>query len=356
MTRKLLRFEDWPQADCYAWTQATRSPDIFDDPGLGSHWSDGSKKSTLTGYARWLGYCSNRFSDLLALPPEQRVTPDRVKTYIDHLKLEITYGGIFNYVKPLYDAMRVMAPNQDWRWLREVYLRLEKLVVPRNKHPRMVSSHLLVDLGLGLMNKAENLSGNTHMENMERALLYRDGLIIALLASRPIRRRNLAGIRIGINFLADSSGYTLHFGAHETKNHEVLEHPLPHWLSPYICRYLEYYRLMFQNAAHHDGLWASSQGGALCSEAIYDRVAIHTKNAFGHSVNLHLFRDCVATTIADEDPENVQVAADLLGHSSLAITERHYIQKNTSKACASYQNTLADLHQKLQHDKEMRRG
>ncbi len=282
------------------------------------------------------------------------MTRDRIRAYIEHLQSSVESGGLFNYIKHLYDALRVMAPDTDWTWLRELHLRLEKLVVPRNKLPRIVDINILADLGFNLMERSENSADAPDVTDMQRAILYRDGLLISLLAMRPIRRRNLTGIHIGTNLIAEKTGYRLYFGAHETKNHAVIEHPLPDWFTPFIERYLTHYRLMFPNAINHDGLWASCKGGALCSDAIYDRVAIHTEDALGYPINLHLFRDCFATTIASDDPENVQVAADMLGHSSLAITERYYIQKNTSKACTTYQNTLAVLHRKLQHDNDKR--
>jgi hypothetical protein len=64
--------------------------------------------------------------------------------------------------------------------------------------------------------------------------------------------------------------------------------------------------------------------------------------------NPHLFRDCVATPIALEDPEHVHIAADLLGHTTLEFTQRHYIQAQTRVACSTYQGTLEDLHRSLQ--------
>jgi integrase/recombinase XerD len=357
MTRshKILPFSRWPLSDQHAWYLSIRVGDIFEDRGPGSHWSDGSKKTILYGYARWLGFIKTAEPDALDLAPEKRVTPERVLRYVELLQGSISPAGTQNYVKHLNFATRVMAPGEDWRWLHELALRLEKLVTPRNKRPRMVSSHELVDLGLKLMADAEDATEAPDIKDIERAILYRDGLMIALLASRPIRRRNLAGIRIGVNLLIDPTGYRLRFAEHETKTHTVLEHPLPDWLVPYTNCYLEYYRLIFPGAVDHDGLWASVKGGPLRSEGIYDRIILRTKEAFGHSVNPHLFRDCVATTIAHEDPEHVHIAADLLGHASLEFTQRHYIQSQTREACVTYQGTLEVIRHSLKQNDQGRR-
>jgi len=344
MKRKLLPYKQWPSQDLMAWEEAIRAGDFLSDGGAGGHWSDGSKRTIRAAYRRWLGYLTKNELEVLQLPPADRVTPDRLARYVALLQAEVTPAGVHNYVKHFRDAIGVMAPDDDWRWLHELARRLGYLVIPRNKRPRMVSSHALVELGLDLMASADE----GKLRDLELAILYRDGLIIALLASRPVRRRNLAGIRIGVNLLKDTTGYRLRFEAHETKTHTLLEHPLPDWLTPYIKRYLQEYRVLFPGAGDHDGLWASAKGGMLGSQAIYDRVSRHTQDAFGHSINLHLFRDCVATTIALDDPEHVHIAADLLGHSTLEFTQRHYIQAQTREACATYQDTLQDLHRSLQ--------
>jgi integrase/recombinase XerD len=348
MIRKLLPYDHWPVSDQQAWQLAIKDGDIFKDGGPASHWSDGSKKTIRNGYARWLGYLETFESEFLKNLPVTRLTPDRIKRYINHLQDSIRPAGTHNYITHLYDAIRVMAPGGDWRWLHELGLRLEKLIKPKNKWPRMVSSHELVELGCKLMAEAENASNNVDVKDLKQAVLYRDGLMIALLASRPIRRRNLAGIHIGTNLLTGPTGAWLRFAEHETKNHQLLEQPLPDWLAPHLKRYLEHYRLIFPGAHGHDGLWASAKGGALRSEGVYVRIIIHTKEAFGHSVNPHLFRDCVATTIALEHPEHVHIAADLLGHTTLEFTQRHYIQAQTRQACETYNDTLAGLHRSLQ--------
>jgi integrase/recombinase XerD len=340
MKRKLLPYDQWPLTDQQAWKDATRSCDIFTDGGVGSHWSDGSKKTIRYGYSRWLGYLILEEPCTLSMAPANRVAPERLKRYIDHLQGSITPAGTHNYVKHLYDAIHAMAPEDDWRWLRELAHRLGILVTPRNKRPRMVSSHKLAELGCRLMAAAED----DDSKDIERAILYRDGLMIAMLALRPIRRRNLSGIRIGVNLLFGPTGYRLRFEPHETKTHTLVEHPLPDWLVAPINRYLDFYRPLFPGALDHDGLWASAKGCVLRSEGIYDRIALHTKNTFGHVVNPHLFRHCVATTIALEDPEHVHIAADLLGHTSLAMTERHYIQAQTREAGKAYQSVVRDLH------------
>lgn len=330
--RKLLCFDQWPECDKIAWHRAVKPAAWYADGGAGCRWSDGSKKTIRYGYARWLGHLTSSDPAALGLAPGNRVTEERIKAYIAALQGSITPAGTHNYIKHLADAIRVMAPDRDWTWLRELGLRLEKLVVPTNKRPRMVSIHALVRLGVDLMLDVDEVVDIDTNKGLKHAILYRDGLMIALLACRPHRRRNFANIRIGINLRKFPTGYRLVFEEHETKTHNRLDHPIPDFLVPYLERYLQYYRTKFPRAEQHDYLWASAKNGPLRGEGIYDRITHHTEKAFGRSVNPHLFRDCVATTIALEDPEHAHIAADLLGHSTFEFTQRHYIQAQTREA------------------------
>jgi integrase len=70
--------------------------------------------------------------------------------------------------------------------------------------------------------------------------------------------------------------------------------------------------------------------------AIYDRIRKHTGGAFGAPINPHLFRDAAATTLAIADPENVRVAAPLLGHRTFTTTERYYQQAKSFDAHRQY--------------------
>ena len=60
-----------------------------------------------------------------------------------------------------------------------------------------------------------------------RANLYRDGLMLALLAMRLFRLTNFAGIRLDQRLQRVGSGWTICFAAEETKTRVPLELPFP---------------------------------------------------------------------------------------------------------------------------------
>src|ERR687896_2251574 len=77
---------------------------------------------------------------------------------------------------------------------------------------------------------------------LRRAELYRDGLMIALLAARPIRIKNFLRLRIETSFVAGPNGYTIVLAKKETKNRKALEYYVPAELRPYLDRYLTEHR------------------------------------------------------------------------------------------------------------------
>ncbi len=80
-------------------------------------------------------------------------------------------------------------------------------------------------------------------------------------------------------------------------------------------------------------------------------LARHTRPRFGHVVNAHLFRDCVATSVAHDDPSHVRSTAQLLGHAGFETTERYYITANTLTAARDHHASIAAL-RKNTHGKQ----
>jgi hypothetical protein len=193
MNRKASPFSQWPVADQSAWKAAMATGDRFDGRGAASHWSDASKNSISAAYGRWLGFLRQYSPLLLKQAPAERVTPDSIRAYIDQLNNEVAASTTHIYVDHLLCALRVMVPTHNWHWLKSVVRRLERDVIPKAKRHRMVDSELLFDLGITLMDRADL---QPDANPLQKAILYRDGLLIAILAARPLRRRTLSAIRL----------------------------------------------------------------------------------------------------------------------------------------------------------------
>jgi len=242
-----------------------------------------------------------------------------------------------------------MVPATDWKWVRHRVLGLDRLASRQSdKRIRIQYSARLYHLGISLMEEA---MADTASRPHVRAIQYRDGLAVALLAARPVRRGNLLSIEIGCQLIRVDDVWVLRFEPEETKQRRHYEAPVPAALVPYLERYLEIFRPIFARADQHLGLWACTQGRAMGAQNLYKRICIRTEEAFGRAVNPHLFRDCAATSFALRDPEHVYAAAPLLGHGSFDVTTRHYNQATGLSAVREHQQNISELRKRLPRGK-----
>jgi integrase/recombinase XerD len=336
--RKSLQLLAWPAADRLAWEDATRpGRDILDDAGPASHWAASTRAAVQYDYGRWLGYVAVSEPDALTLAPGARASKARLTGFLAHLGESVGSVGQHSTIRHLRDALVAMVPGWDRTGLDRLVSRLERDRRGRDKHPRLVASNRLLALGQALMNA---VSPGPAFQ-VEDLLVYRDGLMIALLASRPLRRRNFAAIEIGRHLIRVGDTFHLVFDGSETKSGQSIETDVPAALVAPLEHYLIKIRPLFPHAGSHRALWAGLKGRGLGGQAIYDTIAARTKTAFGHVVNPHLFRDCAATTIAIAQPGQIGVARDLLGHTSLHTTNTYYNQARSIEASRLYATVLS---------------
>ena len=214
-TLRSLKPDEWPRADRRAWATVLARSDRFDPASRPSRWSTATRHSVETCYGKWLSWL--RWKRILRprLDPLARVTPERVGDYIRDLRLRNAPLTVWLSVARLHAALVAMDPAEDFAWLRALQRKLHRDAVPiRRIDLRLRPSSDLLRYGIRLMEGAEAPGGKP---SIRRSGQYRDGLIIGLLAARPLRLRNLTEIHIGRNLLRVGAGYQLVFEANETK-------------------------------------------------------------------------------------------------------------------------------------------
>ena len=187
----------------------------------------------------------------------------------------------------------------------------------------------------------DELHGTTLTRRLDR-VAYRDHLMLAVMALRPLRLRNFAGLRIGQEFVMVAGRWVIDIPGPETKTGQPLLFDLPTVLQRYMETYLERVRPTFLTKAQNvtDFLWLGYEGQPLTAHSIYLRFIYLTKRLFGQSINPHLLRDCAATTLSSLSVDDALAAAPLLGHRSFATTERHYIRANQLEASRNVAHAL----------------
>ncbi len=343
-SRASLPFDEWPAADKAAWERRFASMDVFDPISAKAVWGTRQGFSIGSGYQRWLGYL-NACGELgKSVRPEERVTPVVVSRYMDHLRDRCGPGTVYTYIRFLRSAVQALWPDVDWEWLWDI----ERLLARDRRRIRvttpLVPIESLYALGFELMDQARRTRKSYPLD---QAVLYRDGVMIALQAARPLRRSNLAGIRIGYHLVKAHRRWTLRIPRQETKNRRLYDVLLPEELDQPITRFLTTYRPRFKGFGGHDQLWLSRRGGPLCDEGVCRAIASRTGEAFGVSLYPNHFRACAVTSIAKGDPVNIRAATKLLHHAYISITERYYNRAQTIDASRRYQSHLDALRERL---------
>jgi hypothetical protein len=200
-----------------------------------------------------------------------------------------------------------MYPERDWVWLKAIKKRLETNAQPAVRPALPFDSTALQDLGFQLMAEAEVrlLSWNAHDKRGARAIaeLHRDGVIIALAALFPLRRRNLSALTIGDSLYQVDQLWAVRIAEAESKSGRVIDAVLPARISECITRHVDAFRPLFLGSANHKGMWCSFyRGRALTDAGLYEAVRKRVGRRTGCWISLHDFRRIAATSIAIYDP------------------------------------------------------
>jgi site-specific recombinase XerD len=345
--RRCKPIEEWPEQDRALWLAALVPGDLLEEGGSRARWKATTNAGIVNSYGRWLQWLDRRGELDPAVPPADRVTPERVRAYLEDLERLNATQTVLNRHLQLVTAALVMDPARDWSWLRRRATPIRARHRPaRPKEPRLASPLELYELGLSLMTKAEQQKAD-----YSRATAYRDGLMLALLACRPIRITNFVGLTLDRTLVRRDKLWWIQIAAEETKTKEPIESALPEALTAPVDTYLAWHRPVL--AQRHgrwtrpvgDALWLSIDGSPMTRRAIYDRITQCTLKGLGRAINPHLFRDCGATAVALEDPVHVRIASTLLSHRTFKSTEKYYNQARGVEAVRTMQKFLLSLRQ-----------
>jgi integrase/recombinase XerD len=315
----------WPAPDREAWDAAHRRGGLLDDDGLAANWAVATSSNIAKGYGRFLSLLVE-IGDLdPSEAPAKRITRSRVEIYIAHLRERNHTSTVVARVRELSEAMRIMAPGTDWRWLRRIRSRLQQLSTPaRDDRARLVPAATIFDFYQGLVRRAEEGEG---LSDLTRALMFRDGVLLGVFIVSGIRRKKMASIAIGSSLQRRGGEWWLVFGADEMKNKRPHAAPLP-GLTGLLDRYIEHHRpiLVARSTppAAGNSLWLSVRGKPTSGDQITRLIGRRTKRDLGRELCPLLLRKLPPTELAINDPEHVGIAQALLGHADYRMTERAY--------------------------------
>ncbi|MBT7265775.1 MAG: tyrosine-type recombinase/integrase [Rhodospirillaceae bacterium] len=346
LIQRALPFNEWPAADQQLWNKAIQDGDLFTDAGMAAHWRPTTRKTYTYSYGRWLRFINCRYPALLAQSPADRLAREIVLSYVELLKeQQLNPTTIWGYVNELNNVAYRLMPGTNWAWLRQIANRLHLVVRPRpNLESQLVPVQSLFELGIDLMKQSKSKkprrSSSIHVD-------YRDGLMIALLASMPVRLQNFGNIIIDQHLKKTPGGYLLIFPEEEVKNRQHIEVEIYEPLIPLIEHYLAHHRPRLLGEGKTDYLWVSKIGKCLKPNHVSERITRVTQRELGKPITPHMFRHCAATSIAETSPELARIIRPLLAHTTTATSEIYYNRASVLKASQSHISTIQSIRESI---------
>ena len=200
----------------------------------------------------------------------------------------------------------------------------------------------VIELPRALMAKAR--SGASSQQ--QGALAAQPSVAIAILTVAPVRMKNLATIRLGVNLVrpgGPDTPYLLTFQDYEVKNRVPLDFPLPAGVSKLIDEYLFAHRPVLMNGRNHDYLFPGKSGGHKFVASFSTQISKLLWKSAGFRITPHQFRHAAAALILKNQPGNYELVRRVLGHRKIQTTIDFYIGLETAPAARQFGEIIAEL-------------
>jgi hypothetical protein len=232
-------------------------------------------------YGQFLGFCARTGRLDSSAAAVAHITSERIGDFIGELRLRVSSVTRAQWLQRIHHMAQLLAPGRDYGWLKEIVRQLKDEERPRPKAHRIVDTTRIVEVGITLMERAEKGGGT----NLQRALVFRDGLMIALLGFCPIRLKNFAGLTIGKHIRRDGTGWWIFLDRSETKQKRPDERPVPPILTGFLDRWVSYWRMFFLSPS--DALWPSIKGGMMAYTYVGTTISAVTRRELGVDISPH---------------------------------------------------------------------
>ena len=334
-SRRCLPYANWPAIDRRLWEKAIEDDGAPFDQGPAARWRPSTRHLVMSCYGRWLNFLALCGGLESCKAPAARLDHRLVYEYVDELRQKVRDYTVVVRIEGLVSMIRALQPDAKIGWLRRLASDLNRTAQSRKpRRNRIKPSAELYGLGRDLMIEANRSHGAGSVTN---SIKYRDGLMIAFLAARPLRVSTFAGLQLERHILQSGRAFWLDIPGELTKTGHPIDMPLPADLTPYLRCYIDHHRKVLLREAGLDYLWISRLGTPLTSNSILIRVSKWTREAFGIPISPHLIRACAVTSVATQDPGRIGISQALLGHRSMATTTAVYNLASCMEAAKLYQ-------------------
>src|SRR5271166_767956 len=231
---KSLSVSDWSSSDRAAWDAACRPAVRLRRGGSAARLAAVTRDELQKRYGYFLTFLKERgrFDDAGSCPT--LLTPAHVGPFVDRMRNEWSATTLFMTIQKLKQIARHLAPAVNFKWLADIAGDLKAEDGPVKRSPAVDASELLI-AGLSLV---EEYAEPGKPMSLDIALNIRNGLMVALLASCPIRAKNLASLTLGRSLHLSGSCWWIDLPRSETKSGRPDSRMVPEFLTSALEAYL----------------------------------------------------------------------------------------------------------------------
>ncbi len=373
-----LPISEWPKSDRAAWEVARQPAVRLRRGGSASLLASSTRDDLRKRYGYFLTFLKDcdRFNPNASCA--SLMTPQNIGTLLCHMRSAWSATTLVMTIHKLKQIARHLAPSADFKWLSVIAGDLKAEGGPVKQRPIVDASELVI-AGLALV---VEYSARENPMDLKTALNIRNGLMVALLASCPIRAKNFAGLTLGRSFRFSDSCWWIDLQGSETKSGRPDMRMLPQFLTPALEHYLFEARPLLlshsdlevgrriatrdtipadksdfagdaperraaplaivDGSSLPDGviepadlsgpLWISRYGRRMTQSSISKVIPSVTEATIGVAIFPHGFRYAAATTAAWKAGNKPHLASGILQHRDRRITDASYIRATSFEA------------------------
>jgi hypothetical protein len=333
----------WPSHDRLVWQKACQPSRRLRRGGSAGR----MRTSTQQDLQRRYGYFLQVLSDVGRLDPRasagRHVTAANVNEFLLVVQSQWSSVTLARSVYKIRRMAEILGPEPSLFWLRELEADLQADARPKHRREDVTTDQLL-EAGENLFWRAEKAF---HLKPKERARLARNGLMVALLAVRPIRHKNFAELAIGTTFRRLENTWWIVLEAYDTKSKDADEKPVPEYLIPLIEQYLATYRpiLLGTDGDNRSSgpssaggveasgpLWIATTGEPLTYSAVAAAITATTEATLSMRLPPHAFRRIAKATATLYGGEHPDLAQGVLHHRGGRVGDEHYDTHSSRRA------------------------
>lgn len=309
---------------------------LFDTPAA-ARWSPATLDRRIRSYGTFLHFAHRRGELNPSVRPAARANGGLLEAYARHLEKHVAPETIATLFNGLVAMLRVIDPGGSSNQVEALAKYYARVAMPsRDKRKILVGASQLYDAGINRMRAVWEPATRDRIA----AVCFGDGLMMAMLAAKPMRLKNVVGTQVGVHFLRTASGtFEWRFGKKDTKGRKRSQAEMPPSLLPFFDHWLSNVRPFLLEGRIHDAMWVTTLGDPMARTTVYGRFCKATREELGVRINPHATRDIAATSIAVSMPQDVRMIPFILDNDDRTAQE-HYNLADSLSASKYYLERL----------------